>query len=124
MKKISALEIGVFVAGIGLTGFLVYRLIKSGALTKGTAGLHGVVYGGSCSGCVKGLPESKTRAHRWLEQQMKYKGENPVEHEIINDTTGMDFRRYGELNQVLLRSYGQAVTYEHIPWNGFGRSAW
>jgi hypothetical protein len=80
-----------------------------------------------CAGCntsVSGMGADKERAQQWMASKLEYKGENPVEHEIIDDVTGMDLRRSGEFAKVLQSAYGQAVSHEHVPWNGIGRPEW
>ena len=121
-KKTSPITIIAITAVAAIGGVWLYKtylrdLFKSAWTTSGYAGM----LGSTCQGCVQGLPPSKVRANQWLEAQMEYQGENPVEHEIIDDVTGMGTQRSGELAKVLLRSYGQAVTHEYVPWNGIGR---
>jgi hypothetical protein len=121
-KKTSPVVIVAVTAVAAVGGVWLYNkylkgLFQSAWTTSGYAG----ALGSTCNGCVQGLPPSKVRAQQWLESKMEYRGENPVEHEVIDDVTGMDYRRAGELAKVLLRSYGQAPTHEHVPWNGIGR---
>jgi hypothetical protein len=52
---------------------------------------------------------------------MDYQGEDPIDHEVIDMASGLELGRAGEFAKVLHREYGQAVTHEHVPWNGIGR---
>ena len=124
-KRIALVVGATTVVAVGAVWFY-NKYLKWGGWSglKGTKGVQ--ILSGGCSGCtqVSGMGASKERAQQWMAAKMQYRNETPVEHEIIDDVTGMELQRSGELAKVLQRAYGQAVSHEHVSWDGIGRPEW